>query len=401
MKKILFVINNLETGGVQISLQNLLREIHNYYDITVLSFFCKDEYRKLIPEDVKLIGLKSPFRFFGVSQNEVRKTPAKFIARAFWAVLTKLFGRSFVIKIMSLFQKKIGTYDCAISFLHEGPQKSVYGGCNEFVLKKVEAKKKIAWLHCDFALCGANNKRSERIYRKFDRIVACSEGAKRSFLQCMPQFEDKCIAIRNCNDYEHIRELAGQGIAYNNSFFNIVTVARLSQEKGIDRAIIAVKNCIDKGYKVRYHIVGSGAMEEKLKALVAESDLNDDIIFYGNQTNPYPYIKGADLFLLSSYHEASPMVFDEAACLGVPVLATETTSTDEMIIQSNSGFVCENSQDGITNSLLSLMRNVCKLAAVEETLNKRTFTNDNNIRAFCSLVDGESLLVDTEKTNKD
>ena len=50
MKKLVFVTNNLETGGVQISLLNLIKEIHDDYEITVFSFVLKDEYEKLLPE---------------------------------------------------------------------------------------------------------------------------------------------------------------------------------------------------------------------------------------------------------------------------------------------------------------------------------------------------------------
>lgn len=386
MKKIVFVINNLQTGGVQISLLNLLKEIHNEYDVTVLCFYCKDEYRTLFPDNVKLMGLNSPFRYFGVSQGELHSKPLQYAARAFWAVLTKVFGRSSAIKLMSLFQKKIGTYDCAISYLHEASQKSFYGGCNEFVLKKVKAEKKITWLHCDFGLSGANSVKSRKIYSDFDTIIACSEGTKAAFIRCLPEFESKCIAVRNCNDYENIRRLAGDGIRYEDGCFHIVTVARLSVEKGIERAISAVKTCIENGYRIRYHLVGSGNMEATLKNLVAENHMEDCVLFYGNQTNPYPYMKNADLFLLPSYHEAAPMVFDEAACLGVPVLATETTSTDEMIRDEQSGFVCENSQDGLCISLQNLLNDRQQLTVIRKALSDRHFDNKKSICLFDNIV---------------
>ena len=391
MKKIIFVINNLQIGGVQISLLNLLKEIHNDYDVTVLSFYCKEEYRKLIPDNVHLIGVKSPFRYLGISQGELRGKPAQYVARAFFATLTRVFGRSFTIKIMSLFQRTIGPYDCAISFLHEGAQKSFYGGCNEFLLKKVKADKKIAWLHCDFEKCGANNSHSHKIYQQFDSIVACSEGCRQSFLKCLPGFENKTITIRNCNDYERIWKLAKDGISYDDKYFNIVTVARLSQEKGIERAIRAIETCLNCEFNVRYHIVGSGIMESGLKDIVSEKKMTENVLFYGNQPNPYKYIKGADLFLLPSYHEAAPMVFDEAASLGVPVLATDTTSTEEMILQNNSGFVCENSQEGITNFILKIVSNPQILDGVRRSLVKRNFSNCDIKRVFSSVINNNKL----------
>lgn len=387
MKNIIFVINNLSTGGVQESLLSLIRAIHHQYNVTLVSF-CGVGANTL-PADVKLIVPHSLFRYFGAAQWELKNKPLQCAVRSAWAVLTRLFGRSFTIQLMLPFQKKLGDYDCAISYLHEAPQKSFYGGCNEFVLKKIKAKKKVTWLHCDFELCGANSKASEKIYQQFDEIVACSEGTRRAFLRCMPQFKDKCVAIRNCNDYENIRMLAGDGIPYDKSEFNIVTVARLSKEKGIERAIEAVKRCVKKGYKLHYHIVGSGDQAVYLKKLTEDYGLENVITFYGNQSNPYPYMKNADLFLLPSYHEAAPMVFDEAACLGVPILATETTSTDEMITESGSGFVCENSQDGIADGLIKVLKKTDSLIEIKKALQQRQFTNQDKINKVSEVINGQ------------
>ena len=197
------------------------------------------------------------------------------------------------------------------------------------------------------------------------------------------------MAIRNCNDYENIRRLAGDGIPYDKSEFNIVTVARLSAEKGIERALEAVKRCMKSGYKLHYYIVGSGDQAEHLKELTGDYGLENAVTFYGNQSNPYPYMKNADLFLLPSYHEAAPMVFDEAACLGVPVLATETTSTDEMITESGSGFVCKNSQDGIADGLMKVLKNPDSLVEIKKSLKNRQFTNQDKINKVSEIINGQ------------
>ena len=379
MKKIIFVINNLETGGVQKSLFNLLTEIHNKYDVTLLTFFGNDDFEKALPNNVKVIKTSSSFRQLGMSASHTKSNILLYAERAFFVALTRAFGRSFAIKLMCFSRKKYKDYDIAVSFIHEAPQKNLYGGCNEFVLKMVDADKKVSWLHCDFGLCGANNAESKKIYEKFDTVVACSEGCKRAFLQCLPEFADKTVSVRNCNDYSLIRELAGDGIEYDEDYFNVVTVARLSEEKGIKRALIAVSECVKHGFKVKYHIVGSGDQEGMLKQKVAELGLEDTVVFYGTRQNPYPYMKNADLFMLTSYHEAAPMVFDEAACLGVPVLATETTSTDEMILKNYRGFVCKNSQEGISEGLLSVLKNPQKLAEIGDHLKNVEFTNEDAI----------------------
>ena len=100
MKKIIFVINNLETGGVQKSLLNLLNEIHNDYDITLLTFFGNDYTEKLIPSNVTIIKPQGPFRQLGLSVIHTANKPFLYTERAFWVTLTKMFGRSFAFKLM-------------------------------------------------------------------------------------------------------------------------------------------------------------------------------------------------------------------------------------------------------------------------------------------------------------
>ena len=386
MKKILFVNNNLEIGGVQTSLLNLLKEIQDDYDVTLLLFNLKKEYLSKIPAKVKVIETKSAFKQFGLSKKDVKGNAFAYMSRVFWFILTNIFGRYSVTKLMGCTQRKLKGYDYAISFLHEMPQKSLYGGCNEFVLNKVEANQKIAWIHCDFEQSGANNKQSRKIYEKFDKILACSDGVREKFIKCMPKQANKCYTVKNCNDYERIRSLSQESVSYEGESLNLVTVARLSSEKGIDRAIQAVKTCLDNGINVRYHIVGDGREESRLKGLVQELGLQEKVVLYGAQDNPYKFIKNADLLVLTSRHEAAPMVFDEAISLGVPVFATKTTSTREMILDRDAGFVCENTQEGITKGLLACLQNEQFLTEIRENLRTRKYNNDLAIKSFKNVI---------------
>ena len=382
----MFVNNNLELGGVQTSLLNLLKEIQDDYDITLLLFNVKESYLSKIPTKVKVIEANSAFRQFGISKQDVQGNPFAYATRAFWFVLTKIFGRFAVTKLMSCTQKNIKGYDCAISFLHESPQKMLYGGCNEFVLSKVTAKEKIAWIHCDFEQNGANNKRSHKIYEKFNKIVACSDAVREKFIKCMPDQAEKCYTVRNCNDYARINSLAAEDVEYEEGCLNLLTVARLSSEKGIERALQAVKVCLDNGINLRYHIVGDGVEESKLKTLVQELGIQEKVCFYGAQNNPYKFIKNADLLVLTSYHEAAPMVFDEAKSLGVPIFATRTTSTQEMILDCGAGFVCENSQEGITEGLLKILINEQIIAETKKSLRSKSYDNDVAVSAFRKVI---------------
>lgn len=81
------------------------------------------------------------------------------------------------------------------------------------------------------------------------------------------------------------------------------------------------------------------------------------VIFYGVEKNPYRFIRNADLFLPPSHHGAAPLVFTDAKCLGLPILATRTASVQELILDNQAGWVCDHTLQAICQSLKTICRN--------------------------------------------
>ena len=92
-------------------------------------------------------------------------------------------------------------------------------------------------------------------------------------------------------------------------------------------------------------------IENKIKVL----QLEDCVKLYGNKTNPYPYIKSADLFYLGSIHEAAPVVFSESRILGTPIITTKTSSAEELV--GDNGIICENNEEDIYLSFKQIFEN--------------------------------------------
>ena len=187
MKKLLIVNNNMKIGGVQKSLCNLLWNICGEYDVTLCLFDKNGEYLDDIPDTVDVIACDSLFRYLGMSQAECVHLSDR-LKRGALVLGCRLFGRSKVLRLMLKSQKRLpGRYDAAISYLHNGRQNQLYGGVNEFVLDRVDADLKIAYLHCDYLRCGGSNDEINRLYHEFDRIAACSDGCRDAFLQVLPE----------------------------------------------------------------------------------------------------------------------------------------------------------------------------------------------------------------------
>ncbi|MBQ9779575.1 MAG: glycosyltransferase [Clostridia bacterium] len=389
MKKIIIVNNNMKVGGVQKSLCNLLWELDSVgkYDVTLLLFAPVGEYMEQLPPRVRCITCKGLFRYMGVSQGEMHGIDV--LKRGALAAICRIFGRSAAIRIMRLGQKKLPeTYDYAIAFLHNGRNKSFFGGVQDFVLHCINASKKITFLHDDYNKCGANHKVNRKIMQKFDIIAACSDGCRKVFESAIPELAYKCVTVRNCNNVKEIRSMADKDpVTYDSTRINMVCATRLSPRKGVDRAIEAVASIVDKGIPATLHILGSGVLEEQLKQSVVERHLDGIVVFHGQQSNPYRFIKNADLFLLTSYHEAAPMVIDESYILGVPVLVTRTNSSDEMVTDRACGWVCENDQQSLNQTLYELLKDRLTLSQKREELQSRSVDNSYAMGQFVSLVE--------------
>lgn len=388
MKKIIIVNNNMHVGGVQKSLCNLLWAIHDQYEVTLCLFSCRGAYMNDIPENIHVVECEGVFRLLGVSQGQCCGLDK--LKRGLLVLLCRIFGRRAVLRWMLAFQKQVeGEYDCAIAYLQNGSRRNFYGGVQDFLLNKVKATRRIAFLHCDYSNCGANHLDNNLLLEQFDQIAACSEGCRQTFAAVLPHLEEKTITVRNFHRYEQIRILANQDpVVYGTDATNVLMVSRLSHEKGIERAIQAVACANEHGFSTVLHVVGGGPMRATLEETAKSLGIAGCVHFHGEQSNPYRYMKNADLFLMSSYHEAAPMVIDEALCLNVPVLTVQTTSSYEMVTLRKGGWVCKNNDEELTQTLIQVLSNPLDLIAVRNSFCDCYQNNDVAAKQFAELIEG-------------
>ena len=129
MKKILIVNNNLDMGGIQKSLVNLVKEVYEEYDITLLLFSKSGSLLQEIPEAVKILTPLKVYRILGLEKKDLKKYPLLFILKAFLLTFAKIFSRRSAMKLLGLFQKEISGYDVVISYSHF-PDKCLVFVCN-------------------------------------------------------------------------------------------------------------------------------------------------------------------------------------------------------------------------------------------------------------------------------
>lgn len=100
-------------------------------------------------------------------------------------------------------------------------------------------------------------------------------------------------------------------------------VGRLAEQKGFDLLLSAYAMALRSSALPDLVIAGDGPDRDALVLQAAQLGIAERVHFTGFLANPYPLLRAAQLFVLSSRHEGLPTVLIEALALGTPVLATD------------------------------------------------------------------------------
>ncbi|MGI6195856.1 MAG: glycosyltransferase [Eubacteriales bacterium] len=374
MKKILIITNHMNVGGIQKSLLELLKALSACPDYDVSLFCCKKTgaFLEQIPSNIKIL----PENKYAVATEQPLSVCKKlgkkyYFFRMVSSLWSKYFTKALPARVLCKLIGKIGgEYDVAISYSQPIEDHAFCNFTNEIVLNCTCGTRKITFVHCDFGAYGGNTKRNRELYTRFDYIAAVSESVGKRFAQILPELSERIRTVYNFCDTNEIEQLASQDpIEYKKTA--IVTVARLSEEKGLLRCIPIFDRLKKNGHEFEWHIVGGGALKKDIEEETYRYRLQENIFLEGEQVNPYRHLKNADWLLLPSFHEAAPMVYDEAYTLGVPILTTKTLSAVEMIEERHIGLVCENDDEAIYDM-------ICRALSMEEK-NKIIGKPDNDI----------------------
>lgn len=117
----------------------------------------------------------------------------------------------------------------------------------------------------------------------------------------------------------------------------IVTVAGMNARKGIDELIAAFARLADRHPSAQLHLVGDGPERSRLEAVAAATSCAARIRFHGFQRDPMPFLRAADVFVLASRRESSPIVIGEARAAGCAIVATAVDGVPETLDEGRAG----------------------------------------------------------------
>lgn len=268
-------------------------------------------------------------------------------------------------------------YDVEIAFL-EGPITRLFSVKN----KKT---KKIAWVHNDISLVFGNGLKAEikrntdrKIYSKFDEIIFVSRDNLKKFKKQYPDLRNKNLepvkkdVIYNYLNKDLVIQKANENmdVKFNNESLNFVTVARLVEQKAIDRLIEVHTKLVQNGYKHEFYVVGEGPEQKKLEEKIKENGVESTFHLLGKKENPYPYIKNADYFCLLSKFEGYGMVLEEAKILNKKIIITNTAAR-EAVQNYGQSIIIQNNE----NSMFEELKKIIEKGKVEEQYVQDNYDN--------------------------
>ena len=162
--------------------------------------------------------------------------------------------------------------------------------------------------------------------RSFDLLVCQSRDMRDDLVVNFGVPEDRTVVIHNPVDVARLRRFAAQtlpaGVSTTEASgaLKLVATGRLVEQKGFDLLLEAVSRC--RHLPIRLAILGEGPKRAELEAQARALGILDRVHFAGFQPNPYPFLRWADAFVLSSRFEGFPNVVLEALACGCPVIAT-------------------------------------------------------------------------------
>ena len=336
MKKVLFFVESLSSGGAEKVLTDLVSNLDkSKYDITVCSLVGVGVYNDYIKSicNYKAI-LNHPKKDASFFTNYLYKIKYKLVYNLPAKLLYKLF-----------FKEK---YDVEVAFI-EGYSTKIIGASSN------SNSNKIAWVHIDLftnhwtKIEYKNLQEEINSYKQFDHIVSVAESVQKAFTKRFGIKENLSVKY-NPVDREDIlsqAEIPLNNINDENAVMQLVTLGRLEPQKGYDRLLEVVNKLKNENFKFNLWIVGEGSKRPELESYIKKHNLEDTVTLQGFQTNPYKYIKNADAFICSSRSEGFSTVVTEALILGKPVVATDCSGMTELLGASEYGLITQNNTEDL------------------------------------------------------
>ena len=398
MKKILIVISDMGLGGAQRSLAAFLQCLmgsaqSDAYEIHLMVVKPTGAFLEHIPERVKRVEPPKELYWLG-SHLSAALLKEHFSWRSIlgesWWLLRKhlrLFDKRLNVQQkmwqswQTLIPNRQDHYDVAISYIDGFP--------NYYVMDKVRADRKILWIHNEYRKLGYEPEFDRRFYDACQGIITISQRCKECIVSEFPHLEEKVHILENITSSETLLAQSDAGTGGEFEDFDglkLLSVGRLSAQKGYHLSVGAAKRLKDAGIKFLWLILGEGPEHRALQEQIDSLGVSDCIRLMGAVPNPYPFMKQCDMLVQSSLFEGKSVVLDEAKILCKPIVATNYTTVGDSICHGQTGWIVDMTEEAVYEGIVHLWEHEPLRRQITEYLQQLPKGNEAELRKYIEIM---------------
>jgi len=395
-KRIFISMHYMELGGAEISLLGLLQAFdYSKYDVDLFIHRHQGELMQFIPPQVTLLPeinayacIESPMieallRFqLGILWGRIkakwrmRRYQPREVSKSQFAIF-QYVAQEVEKHLPSLVQ--FGEYDLAISFLQP----------HNYVLSKVNAKKKACWIHTDYTKVEIDISAEMPIWAAYDTIVSISPDVTKTFLRIFPMLNNKILEIENILSPLFVRKRAKEDIIEeipkDEGVVKVLSIGRFHEQKNFDNVPDICRRILGKGIAMKWYLIGYGD-EELVQQKIKESKMEDYVIVLGKKANPYPYIEACDLYAQPSRYEGKAVTVREAQMLYKPVVITNYPTANSQIKNGIDGVIVPLDNEGCAQGMVDFIHNKKLQSHISTYLRTHDYGNEGEVEKIYRMI---------------
>ena len=143
---------------------------------------------------------------------------------------------------------------------------------------------------------------------------------------------------------------------YTTDTLTLVHIGRFNEQKNHEGLLQAFQKIHARYPNCRLNLLGDGELRESMEAYAKALGIFESVRFLGSQSDVYPHLHDADIFLLPSKYEGMPMTIIEAMGTGLPIVASAVGGVPDMITNEESGLLTSCDPDEVSRAVFRLIK---------------------------------------------
>lgn len=342
-REVLFFIDSLTCGGAEKSLISLLPLLdYSKVQVDLMLGVRGTVFEQYVPKEVNVMSVPHScgivFRigqvWFSILQRMMSKHHG---AEIRWMAMHGMYER---------LQKM---YDVAVAYQQGFP--------TYYVAKKVNAKRKYAWVNADLKCAGYNENFNRKFYNLYDRVVPVSDVLCEMMGKTGYVDATKLFPIYDILNVDLIRRMSMEKVPrLSDHTITIVTTGRLMPPKNYLLAVETAVLLRKEGIDFVWYFVGEGSERGRIEETIKRYGLDEQVKLVGMKPNPYPYMAMADVYVQTSSFEGFGLTLNEARILHRPVVSTNFPVVYNQIKDGENGLIAEMNPESVAEKIMRILK---------------------------------------------